>query len=215
MHGGGPCIVDATGLMIRGPVVVIEPGRRHAVHGGRDHAVVVHVEPESPGGRELLRRQPPGELGPGHPVAAITEALTPARWADINEAVHRSLALGGAATSPEVPSWWHRPAITDALLPPASGPDGDEADVLAIGVALGESAVEVRRSFDADLGMSVGVAMRWRRLMFALQQLADGATVGDAAHRSGYPDTRQFELHFASILGASAKITAPTSSWFH
>lgn len=163
VHGGGPCIVDGTGSMIHGPAVVIEPGRRHAAHGSRDHAVILMVDPASRAGRWLRHRGAPTELGPGHPVGAVTSGLDPAQRSHIDEAVHRTLALAGAPV---------------------------------------------------PLGVSVPVAVRWQRLMAALEHLAEGATIAAAAEHGRYADGAHFEEEFVRLFGVTPKSPAPVRTWF-
>lgn len=200
--------------MVRGPAAVIEPGRLHAVHGGRDHAVIVLVEPTSRAGRQLRHRRSPTELGPGHPVGVVTSGLSPGRWAHVNEAVHRTLALGGAAVDPAVPRWWHRPDVADALLGSPTRVDDHETDASRIATTLGVSLDELGQSFERDLGVSVRVAMRWRRLVVALEHLADGGSVAAAAQLGRYEHTGQFERDFVNLFGTSANLSGPPRSWF-
>lgn len=215
IHGGGPCIVDANGSMIHGPAAVIDPGRSHAVHGNRDHTAVVLVQPASRVGRRLQHWIRPPEPGPGHPVAEITNGLNPAVWSDTHEAVRRVLRLAGAPPPPEPPAWWHRPDATVAMLRLAAAATNDQPRNLATVAALvGVSVGELPRVVAAEIGMSVRAAAQWRRLMIAIEHLADGATPASAAEIGGYSDPSAFERDFVELFGATARLSGPAASWF-
>lgn len=65
----------------------------------------------------------------------------------------------------------------------------------------GASMRTLERLFLVETGMSIGAWIRQLRLMFALEKLADGASVSDAAHHVGFETPSSFVAAFKRNFG--------------
>ena len=213
VHGGTPCMADAGGEAIRGPIAIVEPNQAHAIHSRRDHAIVVFVEPESRAGMALRIRRPVAELGPAHPVAEVTGALSPDNWSRAEEAVRRTLALAGM-TEPPVPlRWWRHPAVDEALLRLPDLVDEGRVDVSDLAATIGVSTSRLTHVFTTEVGIPLRSYARWLRLVRATERLADGASITDASHAAGFADAAHFSRTFKAMFGLAPSEVMLAGTW--
>jgi AraC-like DNA-binding protein len=71
----------------------------------------------------------------------------------------------------------------------------------ALAKELGVGLRTLERAFNADAGMSVGAWVQQLRLVLALEMLAGGTRVGDAAFRVGYDNPSSFIAVFRRAFG--------------
>ena len=213
VHGGTPCMVDAAGEAVPGPIAVIEPGQSHAIQSRRDHALVVFVEPECRAGGALRNRQPVEELGPAHPVAEVVGDLSPDNWSRVDEAVRRTLALASPSEPPAALRWWRHPAVDEAILRlPDAGADGD-LDVSELAAMIGVSTSRLTQVFSTEVGIPLHAYSPWLRLVHATERLADGATITEAAQAAGFARGAHFTRSFEAMFGLDPTEVMLTGSW--
>ena len=212
VHGGTPCIIDAAGEAIHGPIAIIEPDQPHAIQSRRDHALVVFVEPESRAGLALRDRRPVEELGPSHPVAEVIGGLAPDNWSRVDEVVRRTLALAGVSEPPAAPRWWRHPAVDEAFLrlPDLANADVDVSDLAAM---VGVSTSRLTQVFSSEVGIPLRSYARWLRLVRATELLADGATFAEAAHAAGFAKAAHFTRSFEAMFGLAPSEVMLAGSW--
>ena len=90
-------------------------------------------------------------------------------------------------------------ALADRL---AADPAG-AADVGEAAAAVGASRRTLERLFRAETGLSIGRWRQRRRLVHALQLLAEGHSVTHVAHAVGYSTPSAFTVMFHAELGAA------------
>lgn len=213
VHGGTPCMVDAEGEALLGPIVITEPDQPHSIQSRRDHALVVFVEPESSAGLALRDRHPPEELGPAHPVAEVIGDLAPDNWSRADEAVRRTLALAGMSESPTTLRWWRHPAVDEALLRLPDLVEDSRVDVSNLAATIGVSTSRLTHVFSTEVGIPLRSYARWLRLVRATELLADGDTITEAAHAAGFTDAAHFSRVFKAMFGLTPSEVMLTGSW--
>lgn len=213
VHGGTPCIVDANGEAIHGPVAIIEPDRPHAIQSPRDHALVVFVEPESRAGLALRDREPVRELGPGHLVAEVIAALMPDNWSRADEAVRRTLTMAGMSEYLTPLRWWRHPAVDEALLRLPDLVDDGRVDVSDLAATIGVSTSRLTHVFSTEVGIPLRSYARWLRLVRATECLADGATITEAAHAARFADAAHFSRSFKEMFGLAPSEVMLSGTW--
>jgi AraC-like DNA-binding protein len=213
VHGGTPCIVDASGESIHGPVAVIDPDRAHAVHARRDHALVVFVEPESDVGAMLRARRATAPLGVGHPVSEVIGALAPDNWSRADEAVRRVLGAAGVVEQPRPVRWWRHPAVDEALMRIPEALDEGPLDVTELADTIGISVSRLTHVFSEEIGIPLRSYARWLRLVQATERLADGDSITAAAHAAGFADGAHFTRAFKTMFGLAPSEVMSTGTW--
>ncbi len=68
---------------------------------------------------------------------------------------------------------------------------------------IGASSRTLERTFKDEVGMSVGAWTQQMRMVFALEMLAEGKTVGDTAFNVGYQNPSSFIAVFRRIFGCT------------
>lgn len=77
----------------------------------------------------------------------------------------------------------------------------DQRSIQELAREAGASVRALERAFVRDTRLSVGAWRRQLRLVHAIEQLADGASVGDAAFSAGYLNPSSFIAAFRKALG--------------
>jgi AraC-like DNA-binding protein len=102
-------------------------------------------------------------------------------WADEERGAYLSSALRGISTPATATFGARVEEWVRARLP-------DRAQVADLAGSLAMSESTLRRRARADLGLSVQAYARWVRLLVALEQVAAGGTIADAAAAAGFAD---------------------------
>lgn len=213
VHGGTPCMRDAAGDAIHGPVAVVDPDRPHAVHSGRDHALVVFVEPESRAGLALRHRSVSAELSSAHPVAEVIGELLPDNWSRAEEAVRRTLSLTGLPDVAAPLRRWRHPAVDEALLRIPELVDDGPLDVDELANTIGMSTSRLTHVFSTEIGVPLRSYAKWLRLVRATEHLSDGATITNAAHQAGFADAAHLSRSFKAMFGLAPSEVMKASMW--
>lgn len=214
VHAGTPCVVDEDRRPMPGPIVVIEPDRRHAFIAQRDHALIVYVDPESnTGGLLRSHRTPAAPMDQVHPVSSIVGALRPQNWSRAEEAVRRILASVCDAPDAHRMTWWRHAALESALLRIPALDDARTVDVAALARESGLSIDRLDQVFSGEIGVPLHSYARWMRLVHAVEHLANGHSVADAAHAAGFAHGGHFDRTFQAMFGLNPAEAVASGTW--
>ena len=214
VHAGPPCVVDGERRALPGPVVVLEPDSPHAFVDHRDHVLIVFVDPESNAGRRLTtHRAVATENGETHPVLRIVGALRPENWSRAEETVRRVLDAVSDSPIEQSMSWWRHPAVDAALLRLPSLVDEGAIDVAALADEVGISVSRLTHVFSEEIGVPIRSYARWLRLVSAIEHLASGRSITEAAHDAGFADAAHFTRTFRAMFGLSPSEAIGLGTW--
>ena len=213
VHDGAPCVADAAGEAIHGPIVIIEPDEPHAIRSRRDLALVVFVEPECRVGKALGDRHPAGALGPVQPVAEVFGGLAMDNWAQADETVRRILSLAGMSEAPLAPPWLRHPAVDEVLLRLPDLVEVGSVDVSRLAATIGISTSRLTHVFTTEVGIPLRSYARWLRLLRTTEYLSEGLTITEAAHAAGFADTAHFSRAFKVMFGLAPSEVMHACSW--
>lgn len=186
-------LADGHGARQRSRAVVVPPDRTHAVIEGAADGLLIHIDPESHAARRLTH------------MIEIPDSVR--EWCRVGAAVvadpewfQEEHFRMSAATSP-APR--RHPAVTRAVLllreRLADGPVR-LAD-LAAAVDLSES--RLAHLFSSELGLPLRPYVRWLRLQHAIDLIARGHTLTDAAHAAGFTDSSHLNRVCHNTFGAA------------
>lgn len=161
----------------------LDPGSREARRLTRCRA----SRPIMPLKRESLQALLSGLLG------CWRERWEPSRAALLVSEVLRSLAGGGQPEEELDPRIARVAEISRATRSRGWLPE------LAAAVALSPSRLE--HLFASEMGIPLRRYLLWQRLRRAVQELADGSSVTQAAHSAGFSDTAHLSRTFRRMLG--------------
>ena len=214
LHAGRPFVVDADGQPMSGPLVVIDPDRKHAFRDRRDHVLIAYIEPASAIGERLRNRHAhPVDHTESHPVQDIIGALRPDTWSRADEIVRKMVALVCELPSGVPMSLWRHPVIDAALhrLPAQVGEAAVDIHLLANEVGMSSEMLSQR--FDVEVCMPLRSYVSWVRLVIAIENLVVGASASAAAAVAGFGTEAQLALAFRSMFGMSAEEAVLLGSW--
>ncbi len=80
---------------------------------------------------------------------------------------------------------------------------------------VGLSPGELSRRFSREVGIPFRSYRRWRRLLLAIEALAQGANLTDAAHVAGFSDSAHLTRTFRAMFGIAPSELTGTSQWLH
>jgi AraC-like DNA-binding protein len=212
VHDGTPCIREASGEPIHGPIAVVEPDQPHVISSGQDHAVVVFVEPQSNAGIALRHRTVPTESS-GHPVSAVIGELLPDNWSRAEEAVRRTLSSVGVPDGSAPMRWWRHPAVDEAIVRMPDLIEADRVDVDELASAIGVSTSRLTHVFSSEVGLPLRSYARWLRLVRAAEHLADGRNIIEAAHEAGFADSAHLSRTFKEMFGLAPSELTKAGRW--
>lgn len=173
---------------------VVGPELSHQLGSNGQPVRLLYVEPHSDAGRRLmagladgLHVLTPEELEAAKcaakvgdsPDLALAEALSPS-----------TAASSRKAGDPDIEAWI-------AALPI---PLPERLTAAACAKQMGLSSSRFLHRFSAHTGLPLRPYLRWRRLLVALREAMQGASLTEAAHAAGFADaahfTRTFRRHF-------------------
>lgn len=181
---------------------LIGPELRHQLGSNGQPVRLLYVEPHSEAGGRLMATLHEGlrVLSPGEWEVAISElgnadspdrAIAEALWPSVPAASHK-------AGDPQIEAW--------IVALPMALPERLTAAVCARQMGLSSSRFLHR--FSAHTGLPLRPYLRWRRLLVALREAMQGASLTEAAHTAGFADaahfTRTFRRHFGLAPSALA-----------
>lgn len=203
---GGWFTLDTAGCSVRGNAVAVAADARH-IYGAEGLTAFLFVEPESRAGRAIA-----GQLFNGAELAAIADArlgdfrqaaATAFRAAKRDDAALIALgrglvsALAGEARA-DIPDHRVRKMIAWA----AQRMDGPVslADAVPVG---GLSASRLRHLFVEQTGLPFKTYLLWLRLTRAVEVMAAGASITQAAHDAGFSDSAHLSRTFRRMFGVA------------
>lgn len=80
---------------------------------------------------------------------------------------------------------------------------------------VGLSPGELSRRFSREVGIPFRSYRRWRRLLLAVEALAQGANLTDAAHSAGFSDSAHLTRTFRAMFGIAPSELTGSSQWLH
>jgi AraC-like DNA-binding protein len=174
--------------------------------------LTIYIEPESAAGVALRHRRPRFEL-PDEFDVELVRSGEPRTWLGAEELVHRVLS---ATTADDVPSglrWWRNQAVSDALLRLPELVDEGSVDVSQLASAIGVSVSRLTHVFTREVGIPLRSYARWLRLVTAIEYLADGATITQAAHAARFSDAAHFSRVFKQMFGLPPSDVVGAADW--
>lgn len=184
---------------------VIGPELRHQLGSNRQPVRLLYVEPHSDAGNRLM-----ATLADGLRVLTPDELDAAGKALSADEPPDMALAQSLSPLSEEVARLQGDRDIEAWIAAlPATLPERVTAAACARQLQLSSSRFLHR--FRAHTGLPLRPYLRWRRLLVALREAMQGATLTEAAHQAGFSDaahfTRTFRHHFGfapSVLAAIA-----------
>ena len=214
LHGGSPVVADASARPIAGPIVVLCPDGTHSFRAHRDHVVVVFVDPESAAGSRLRRDRVAQPLaGAGHPVSALLGSLRPDNWSRAEEAVQRILDHLCGPSGRSTMSWWRHPSIDAALAGLSDFGDEGRVEIDQLAAEVGLSVSRLTHVFRDEIGTPIRSYVRWLRLVNATEQLANGASMTQAADKAGFTDGPHLARTFRAMFGLAPTEAVALGQW--
>jgi AraC-like DNA-binding protein len=197
--------LHTAGRSLAGPAVAVGADVRHAFEP-KGAVALLFAEPESPAGRalaaSLLDREPAAALPPDRLGELPARALEAFRNSDrgglreIGRQMIRRL-VGDAdpfAADPRVERTIHWAAERlDSRLSIAEA---------ALGVGL--SADRMSHLFVEQTGLAFRTYLLWLRMSRAVERMAAGASLTEAAHDAGFADSAHFSRTFRRTFGVAA-----------
>jgi AraC-like DNA-binding protein len=216
VHDGRPCLADELEHHLSGPVVVIDPDHPHAFVDQRDHVLIAFVDPESTAGQALKARPVvPSQSRDARTLSTMLASLRPENWSRAEETVHRILA--SVCDSPIVRpmSWWRHPAVDAALLRLPALVEAGTIDVAMLADEIGLSVSRLTHIFTDEIGVPLRSYARWMRLVNAVERLANGQSITEAAHSAGFADAAHFTRTFRSMFGLTPSEAVGLGTWLN
>jgi AraC-like DNA-binding protein len=179
-------VLDEAGHPTSGLTLAIPSDVHHQIDSS-GRAVIVFVDADSAVGRRLARSC-------GSHIAAC-DGFVPVDALNAAAVVEQLLVLVDPAASETRPV---SSAIAQVLAALADDPDAGTARQFASRVGLSPSRFSAR--FSREVGIPLRSYRRWVRMLHAVDALAAGASITEAAHRAGFTDsahlTHTFRAHF-------------------
>ncbi|MEY9535914.1 helix-turn-helix domain-containing protein [Sinorhizobium fredii] len=209
--GGEVGIRTAAGL-VPGPVILIAPDVRHAIEAA-GRIALLFVEPESRAGAGLK------QLLQGAPIARLPDL--PNREADLRgiwEGPPLSettlIAVGMRLLERVLGSLSYGHALDPRIARVLDRLDQRIESGLTAAEAAGIACLSESRFshlFVEQVGLPFRTFLLWRRLMRAVEQLARGKHLTEAAHHAGFADSAHFSRTFQRMFGLPAASLELTS----
>lgn len=187
--------------------IAVNADLRHSL-AARGAAAVLFLEPESRAGEflrsRLFRERDFVTMDPAR-VASQLDAL---RMALDAGAARDSLVVLGKALLAALEGQSARDAEIDARIlkvveAVASQLDG-RMSIEDVGRGINLSASRLRHLFAEETGLPFKTYVLWRRMMKALELMAEGASATEAAHGAGFSDSAHFARTFKRTFGMSS-----------
>lgn len=185
---------------VTGRLIVVPADVPHQITDGTSNATVLFVDADA------LPTALPA------PPASLSEAISdPAQvtYTDALRIADAMLATIGAPTASRL----ERSAEVEATIQLLDRDLAATAARLANDVGL--STGELSRRFSREVGIPIRSYRRWRRLLLAIEALAQGANLTDAAHSAGFSDSAHLTRTFRAMFGIAPSELTGTSQWLH
>lgn len=204
---------------LRSDAVVVQADAAHEVDAHDATVLIAFVDPQSPLGAALSARSEQAIAPvPAREVAAWRRAIGP------DPTGPDSAGNGLALSKPRVEAWLNEMLRRDHGLPKIHprvnrvlrylrerlGSDDDLSLTTLAGVA-GLSESRLMHAFTESLGIALRPYILWLRVQRACAELANGASVTEAAARAGFADAAHLSRTFRRTLGTAPSQIASRS----
>ena len=187
--------------LLRGPLVLVAPNERHAVHAHDCQVALIFVEPQSPLGRQLATHH---ERSEGRWTAAQAETITARLCESPRGTLPAPQAVVGALLGPLPPRPLdQRVRRAMAHLDDERAPVGRIPELARV---VGLSPGRLTHLFAEWLGISVVRYRRWRHLRRAMMDLSSGVDVTTAAHAHAFSDSAHLCRTFVQMMGITPSV---------
>jgi transcriptional regulator GlxA family with amidase domain len=190
---------------------VIPSHVEHQIDGRGHPLVLLYLDPETPGGRQvrLQSREPAVRPLTAHEVAAFRETVRAARASGIGAGRARGLhdallAIAGLAREPGTPL---DPRVVAAVRL-LRAREGSRRSLASVAAAVGMSPRRFRQLFFEQLGISGRRYVLWLRIQDAVTAVGGGASLTEAAHAAGFADGAHLGRTFRQTLGIAPSAVA-------
>lgn len=205
----GHFVFRIDGRLVEGPLVVIAPDVTHAYEPVGQNAMVF-IEPESRIGAALLRELAGRDAAAQDParIADIAAEFS-CIWKDPRPDDATLAALGRRfarrMAGDEMPAHAIDARIARVLDRLTVDPDAAQDASWAAGVAC-LSPSRFSHLFVEEIGLPFRTYLLWRRLTVAVDNMAAGAPLTEAAHAAGFADSAHFSRTFLRMFGLPASL---------
>lgn len=152
-------------------------------------ASMLFIDADTPTSRQLCARAGGIPLAIAPPPSSVHDLDAGRAVVEILDSLHPN----GVAPPPA------SPGIAAVLARLADDPTAGSLDAFA--AAAGQSTGRFSRRFTDEVGIPLRSYRRWVRVLHAVEALADGSTLTDAAHRAGFADSAHLSLTFRDQFG--------------
>ncbi|MEU0505264.1 AraC family transcriptional regulator [Nocardia sp. NPDC005998] len=182
-------LADATGQRSACRAAVVPPDVPHAVVRGAAAGCVLHLDPESAMGVQLARLVDPADSVTGWSRAVF----------ELSTGWFREIPDPGL---PQKDSIRH-PAVTRVLAVLPERLDGGSVRMAELARAVQLSESRLLHLFSAEVGLPFRSYVRWLRMQRAVELIAAGRTVTEAAHGAGFTDSSHLNRVCRRMFGGA------------
>jgi AraC-like DNA-binding protein len=203
---GGWFTLDTARTSVRGDAVAVAADASH-IYGAEGLTAFLFIEPESRAGRAVARQflagtdlavVPPERLGDFRQAAAAAwrhPKRDDAALIELGRSLTQALAAEVRADIPD-----HR---VRKMISWATRHIGDPISLADAGSIGGLSMSRLRHLFVEQTGLPFKTYLLWLRLTRAIEGLAAGASITQAAHEAGFADSAHLSRTFRRMFGVS------------
>src|SRR5690606_35080642 len=193
--------------VLRAPAIAVNADLRHSL-AARGAAIVLFIEPESRAGEIIRARFFGARDFVVMETSALTREIDAFRTALDGDTTRQRLVALGQALLVSLEGKSAKPAETDARIlkvveAVTSQLDG-QMKIEDAGRGINLSASRLRHLFAEEIGLPFKTYVLWRRMMRAVELMAEGASATDAAHGAGFADSAHFARTFKRTFGMSS-----------
>lgn len=193
---------------------VIPPDVGHAVIGTASAAVLLHVYPDDPVGRNLrmlgLARDSVADWQrAGERLVSLAPRALPRHWHEaeaLAQEMIRALQVDTASPRPAHPAVKQLLRLLPEML-------DDDVSLEALAARVGLSASRLSHLFSAEVGLPLRPYILWLRLHRAAESLSRGEPLTTAAHAAGFTDSAHLSHTFRRMFGVSPSEIAGVVEW--
>lgn len=186
--------------LVTAALIVVPADVPHQIIDGASNATVLFVDADAL----------PATLSA--PAPPLSEAIADPDDVTYTDALRTAEAMLSAIGAPTA----SRPKVSDEVEAAIQHLDRDlGATAARVANHIGLSPGELSRRFSREVGIPFRSYRRWRRLLLAVEALAQGANLTDAAHSAGFSDSAHLTKTFRAMFGIAPSELTGTSQWLH
>lgn len=185
---------------------IIHSDEPHQLEGADVDIAMLYLDPETPEARAMARREPCGGIQPIRGQRLEQLRLAVSGYASGHVDPHEVLSLfdslrdgpSGASGSPPMLDPRVERAVEILL-----GTDDRRIALAPLARRVGLSASRMAHLFRAEIGLPLRRYLLWLRLADAVDEIARGASLTEAAHEAGFSDSAHLARTFRRMFGIS------------